>query len=180
MSGLFATLFVTSLSFSAMAAEAVFTLESSTFKDGGPIPPKHAMNGVSGGQNISPALSWKNPPPGTKSFAIACIDTHPIAKRWVHWIAFGIPADCKAIPEGASLSKMPDGTLEMSNTFGGTGWGGPMPPPGSGTHHYVFTIYALSSDGNLKQTARMDESEFLRAVGRITLGKATITGTFGR
>jgi phosphatidylethanolamine-binding protein (PEBP) family uncharacterized protein len=38
---------------------------------------------------------------------------------------------------------MPEGTIELPNSYGETGYGGPMPPRGSGPHEYVITLHAL-------------------------------------
>src|SRR5689334_20161629 len=54
-------------------AAGVFTLTSSSFKDGERLAQKHAGNNKSNpncvGENISPELTISNPPDGTKSFA---------------------------------------------------------------------------------------------------------------
>src|SRR6185436_13825632 len=53
------------------ASAAPFALTSTAFKAGGNIAQTNAGN-VMGctGENKSPALEWKNPPEGTKSFAL--------------------------------------------------------------------------------------------------------------
>ena len=59
-------------------ADGVFTLTSPSFKDGERLAVKNAGNNKSNpncvGENVSPALSWSNPPEGTKSFAILMFD----------------------------------------------------------------------------------------------------------
>src|SRR5258705_7809119 len=101
-------------------------LTSTNFGDGKVIPLIHAFSGVPGAQNLSPALKWTNPPAGTKSFALACIDRHPIAANWVHWLVVDIPYPVDSISEGASqTNKMPAGSIELKNSFGSMGWGGP-------------------------------------------------------
>ena len=60
------------------SAQGVFTLSSTSFKDGERLATKMAGNNKSNpncvGENVSPALSWSNPPEGTKSFAILMFD----------------------------------------------------------------------------------------------------------
>ena len=55
-----------------------FTLTSSAFKDGTLMPKKMAgankANPNCVGENVSPALSWANPPAGTKSYALLMFD----------------------------------------------------------------------------------------------------------
>src|SRR5438874_8835020 len=65
----------------AQAQEKLFGLTSTTFKDGQMMPKKVAnsranfpQNANCLGENISPQLSWINPPAGTKSFAILMVD----------------------------------------------------------------------------------------------------------
>lgn len=164
---------------SSFGGDAAFTLESSTFKDGGPIPAKCAMKGVKGGENVSPALSWRNPPAGTKCYVITCIDKHPIAQSWVHWMLFEIPGDCHSLQEGASLSAMPNGCVERNNGFKLSGWGGPMPPPGSGAHQYLFTIYALD-ERIMQKGENVSEKQFMKPFNGNIIGSASITGTFER
>ena len=59
-------------------AQAAFTLSSSSFKDGERLPAKMAGNNKQNpncvGENVSPALSWANPPAGTKSYALLMFD----------------------------------------------------------------------------------------------------------
>src|SRR5437879_3073105 len=87
----------------AMATPAAkFALSSAAFRDGKAIPTRHATKGVSGGQNVSPPLSWANLPEGTKSLAVACIDRHPVANSWVHWLVIDIPTSVDALSEGTS------------------------------------------------------------------------------
>ena len=154
-----------------------FTLSSTSFKNGGDIPAKFAMKSVAGGKNISPQLSWEGAPEGTKSFAVTCIDLHPLAKRWVHWMVINIPADKDSLPEGASGEKTPKGSLEIENSFGDIGWGGPQPPPGSGKHEYLFTVYALGTD---KIPVRKETASAPLIEKGNTLAKAELKGYFSR
>ena len=149
-----------------------FILSSSSFRAKGVIAAKFARKAIPGGQNISPELHWGNPPKGTKSFAIICLDMHPVAHRWIHWMVINIPHDITSLPENASMKKMPEGTIELINSFGGYGYGGPQPPAGTGYHKYVIAIFALNTseiDAEPK-----DEVSFLRAIKGKVLGTASI------
>lgn len=165
--------------FRSYGGDASFSLESSTFKDGGPIPAKCAMKGVKGGENVSPALSWRNPPAGTKCFILICVDRHPVAQGWTHWTVLNVPAAKDGLKEGESVSG--SGVSVLANSFKTSGWGGPMPPPGGGKHSYVFTLYALSAPAMLHiPAAPLPESYILSCVKDSILGEASITGTFER
>lgn len=159
---------------------AKFALSSSAFGDGKAIPARHANSGVKGGQNISPALAWADVPEGTKSLALACVDRHPIANSWVHWLIIDIPTTSSGLPEGASrTSRLPASAKELRNSFGSTGWGGPQPPPGSGVHLYEFLLYALS-DQNLNLPADTNLASFNKAIAGKVLATAKIAGTYER
>ncbi|MFI5252329.1 MAG: YbhB/YbcL family Raf kinase inhibitor-like protein [Bacteroidota bacterium] len=155
------------------------TLTSSAFSDGTSIPTKYANIGVSGGKNISPPLKWYGVPAGTKSFAISIIDVHPIASNWIHWMVIDLPKTVTALPEGASGKNIPEGSKELDNSFGKLGYGGPQPPPGSGSHPYLITLYALNVEKlGLKQSTPF--KEFRKAlVGKI-LGEVRLIGMYER
>jgi Raf kinase inhibitor-like YbhB/YbcL family protein len=153
-------------------------ITSSAFPDGGKIPLPHVMPGA-GGKNISVPLSWSGAPAGTRSFALAMVDPHPVANNWVHWLVVDLPQDSTAIPEGASGSNMPTGAQELKNSFGATGYGGPQPPRGSGDHPYVFTLYALSAPG-VEIGSGAGLAGFKQALEGKVLATATLTGYFGR
>jgi hypothetical protein len=153
-------------------------LTSSAFQDGGKVPFKYVMPGA-GGQNVSVPLTWAGAPPGTQSFALAMVDPHPVAHNWVHWLVLDIPKDAAALPEGASGKHMPLSAVELQNSFGKHGYGGPQPPPGSGDHPYVFTLYALNvPQVDLPKGTSL--AAFKQALGDRTLATATLTGYFGR
>ncbi len=150
---------------------------SSSFSDGGTIPAKHAMKTITGGQNVSPPVLIQGIPAGTISIAIAFIDRHPMARSWVHWLAVNIPPSAAEIPEGASPASLPAGALELENTFGHGGYGGPQPPRGSGIHLYELTAYCLS-DAVKPATRRPSEKEFIGMIQGKVLARAKITGGF--
>jgi hypothetical protein len=100
-----------------------------------------------GGQNHSPALRWSGAPAGTRSFAVTLFDPDAGggAGFW-HWLVFDIPASVSGLLESASDgNELPPGTVQASNDFGESGFGGACPPSGSGVHHYEFTLYALTA-----------------------------------
>jgi phosphatidylethanolamine-binding protein (PEBP) family uncharacterized protein len=74
---------------------------------------------------------------------------------------------------------MPPGSVELKNSFGDMGYGGPQPPKGTGDHPYVFTLYALSVE-KLDLGASTALSTFRKALEGKTLGSATVTGKYGR
>ncbi|MFA6717259.1 MAG: YbhB/YbcL family Raf kinase inhibitor-like protein [Victivallales bacterium] len=175
---IFFTTLVLSLIFSGTVfAEAKdFALSSKSFKNGGAIPKEFTK--AMGGANSSPQLSWFNAPPDTKSFVITCVDVHPAARRWIHWMVVNIPAQVNSLEEDASCGNMPKGARELKNSFKLKGWGGPMPPLGSGVHQYVFTVYALKKAAVKLSKQKLSEKFLLGLLAGKILAQASITGTY--
>jgi Raf kinase inhibitor-like YbhB/YbcL family protein len=153
-------------------------LTSTAFTDGGKIPVACVMPGA-GGRNVSLPLTWTDPPAGTQSFALSLVDPHPVARNWVHWLVINLPADVRGLAEGASRKEMPPGALELKNSFGDPGYGGPQPPRGSGDHPYVATVYALDVP-RLDLGSHTSLAAFQQALAGKVLASASITGYFGR
>ena len=153
-------------------------ISSSAFKDGEKIPIQYVMPGA-GGKNVSIPLAWTNVPSGTRSFALSMVDPHPVAQNWVHWLVINLPSHVTAIEEGASPKKMPAGSLELKNSFGDIGYGGPQPPKGTGDHPYVVTIYALNVE-KLDLGVSTSLPAFKKALEGKIIGTVSITGKYGR
>lgn len=133
------------VAFFAVGGQALaFEVSSSSVADG-KWDKKYFGDKVSGcdGGNVSPAVSWKDPPAGTKSFALTLYDPDaPTGSGWWHWQVWNIPADVHGFDEG----KVPAGVVQGKGDIGRAGYLGACPPPGTGVHHYTFTIYALKVD----------------------------------
>lgn len=169
--------------FQILTAQVAFSggnmeLKSSSFNDGERIPDQYVMKAI-GGRNISLDFEWRNAPAGTKSFAVSIIDPHPVANNWIHWLVINIPVSISRIPEGASGAKMPEGSVELQNSYGDIGYGGPQPPTGSGIHPYVCTVYALNVD-KLDLSSNVSLSDFTKSLEGKILAQATIKGNYGR
>ena len=156
-------------------------LNSSAFAENQPIPVKHTGEGA----DVSPPLAWQGVPPGTQEFALLCEDPDaPTPEPWVHWILYKIPTSVTMLPEGvppdAKLSS-PAGALQGRNSWPSgraTGYRGPLPPKGHGTHHYHFRLFAL--DAPLAPLATADKASVMKALQGHVLGEATLIGTFER
>jgi Raf kinase inhibitor-like YbhB/YbcL family protein len=126
-----------------------FELSSPDVPAGSVIADAHVFKGFGcNGGNIAPALSWKNAPADTKSFALTMYDPDaPTGSGWWHWLLINIPADRNELPKGYSprtFNQTGDNPMrEVRNDFGELGYGGPCPPVGSKPHRYVFTLFAL-------------------------------------
>lgn len=143
------------------------------------FPTKCANRGIRGGQNISPHIIWTDVPPGTASFTLSVIDRHPIAHNWVHWIVVNIDPTVREIHEKASRIRdaMPPACLEVRNSFGEIGWGGPQPPRGSGMHQYEITVSALATPQlSLGPFATLDE--YLGVMAPHVIASGSVSGYF--
>ena len=129
-------------------AAEVFTITSSTFKDGALLAKKNAGANKSNpncvGENVSPPLSWTNVPAGTTSFALVMTDPEGRGTGVDHWIAYGIPASVTSFAEGET-SKPSDKYVGGIGTAKQSIYMGPCTPPGP-PHHYTFILIATDLD----------------------------------
>ena len=151
------------------------TLTSPDIPNGGAINKEQVYTRCGGG-NVSPALSWSGAPPATKSFAITAIDLDVKPNEWSHWIAVGLPASTTSLGKGAAL---PAGAKAVMTDFGDEAYGGPCPPPGSGAHHYQFTVWALGT-ANVQFPAHTNAKDVTAMLQKDALAKASITGSYER
>jgi Raf kinase inhibitor-like YbhB/YbcL family protein len=123
----------------AAGVSATVALSSTSIQDG-KIPSQYTCDGA----DSSPQLSWTAPPAGTKSFALIMTDPDAPVGTFVHWVLYDIPASTRELTAGIpKQDQLPDNSRQGSNDFDKNGYGGPCPP--RGTHHYVFSLYALDT-----------------------------------
>lgn len=142
---------------------------SAAFRQGQPIPAQYSL---CKGENLSPALTWRNIPSTTKSFSIICDDPDAPSGTWVHWVVYNLPATVHQLPDSADIRQL-DG-LPGLNSFGNVRYDGPCPP--SGTHRYFFKVYALDTMLDLVSGASKQEV-LVKMEGHI-LAQGEIMGTF--
>lgn len=159
-----------------------FKLTSSAFNDGAAIPRKFGGDG----DDVSPPLAWEGAPDGAKEFALICDDPDARSREpWVHWVIFGIGPEVHALPEGVKsnvgqltepiAAKQGENFFDSGNTIG---YRGPMPPPGRGTHHYHFKLYALDKPLDVPPSAT--KQQLLDAMKGHVLGEAELIGAYER
>lgn len=145
-------------------------LRSEAFSDHAPIPRRYTKDG----ENVSPPLSWSDPPPGTEELVLLCEDPDAPSGTFVHWLATGIDPSSHGVRTGAA----PAGAVSYPNGFGTRGWGGPQPPPGDQAHRYFFRLYALPGPPDLPDEPTAQDIH--RAVDRRQLASGTLVGRYQR
>jgi len=131
---------------------------STDFEEGGEIPKncgyKHG--------NEKPELDFMGMENSPFPWAMIMDDPDAMAavgKVWVHWLEYG---------------NTDDSVTEGKNDFGEIGYGGPAPP--DGRHTYVFKLYELDTDLDLKEGFSKQELE--DAMKGHIIAEAKLTGTY--
>lgn len=141
---------------------------SSSFREGEMIPDKFTCDS----ENISPAISWGELPPGVKSLALICDDPDAPSGDFVHWVVYNIPVDIDGFEENVEID---DSKLGVTD-YGRLGYKGPCPP--SGIHHYHFKVYAL--DEIIETEKDLDKYDLLDKMEGHILAKGEIVGLYKR
>jgi len=131
---------------------------STDFEEGGEIPKncgyKHG--------NEKPELDFMGMENSPFPWAMIMDDPDAMAavgKVWVHWLEYG---------------NTDDSVTEGKYDFGEIGYGGPAPP--DGLHTYVFKLYELDTDLDLKEGFSKQELE--DAMKGHIIAEAKLTGTY--
>jgi Raf kinase inhibitor-like YbhB/YbcL family protein len=118
-------------------------LSSPAFQNEGQIPDAYTCHGA----GISPPLNISNIPPTTQSLALVVTDPDAPSGEFTHWIVWNISGTTTVIKENT----LPAGAMQGLNDFKKQGYGAPCPP--SGTHRYIFKLYALNKQLSLEEGA---------------------------
>ena len=149
-------------------------IKSTAFGEGNSIPKQYTCDGA----DISPQLSWSQPPEGTGSMVLICDDPDAPMGTWVHWVLYGLSPDTLEISENIPDDKeVLGGAKHGVNDFHKYGYGGPCPP--GGTHHYFFKLYAVDTEVvDLDPGATKDE--VLVAIKGHVLAEGQLMGRYSR
>jgi Raf kinase inhibitor-like YbhB/YbcL family protein len=149
-------------------------LKTPAFTPGDDIPRALTCDGA----DMSPALSWSEPPERTQSLALIVEDPDAPRRTWVHWVLYDLPPTERGLPEGLPpKSQLPSGARQGRNDFGKIGYGGPCPPPGP-AHRYYFKLYAL--DKRLDLPAGATRAQVDRAMRGHIVAEADVMGRYRR
>jgi len=149
------------------------TLTSRAFAHQADIPAKYTCEG----SDVSPPLAWSDLPAGTRSLVLIVDDPDapdPAAPKmtWVHWVLYNIPPQASGLAEAVRM--LPPETLEGTNDWHRTGYGGPCPP--IGRHRYFHKLYAL--DTMLPDLGRPTKTKLEQAMAGHILAAADLVGTY--
>ncbi len=149
-------------------------LKSDAFKQGETIPRKYTCDG----DDISPQLSWGQPPEGTKELVLICDDPDAPVRTWDHWVLYGLAPDTVGLPEAVPTTReIERGGLQGKNSWGNIGYGGPCPPKGP-AHRYFFKLYAIDKTLDLKPAAT--KKDVLKAMEGHILAQGELMGKYAR
>ncbi len=169
-------------SFSVWSAEAeileTILVSSTAFAHDTDIPVRYSAYG----EGVSPEISWRNLPQGTRQLALILDD--PVVdtlQPFVHWIAYDIPVTATGLPEGLSPNAIVthaglEGMINGANGTRRTGYFGPRPPDDGKVHTYNFRIYALDHKMNLADG--LNKASLLDAMKGHILATGLLTGNF--
>ena len=162
-------------------------IKSAAFAEGAMIPREYTCDGAGG----SPPLEWSGVPAAALRLVLICEDPDAPMGTFTHWVVVNLAPEVKAlyasvpaegyVPAASMVAAAKPSTYSITrqgkNDFGKIGYGGPCPP--SGTHRYVFRIYALDAP-----LATVGESptraEVIEAIKGHILAEGRLTGKYAR
>ncbi|MFN6992685.1 MAG: YbhB/YbcL family Raf kinase inhibitor-like protein [Aquincola tertiaricarbonis] len=155
--------------------QAALEVGSLAFADHAPMPARYTADG----EGLSPPLHWRGVPPNASSVLLIVEDADaPTPHPLVHGIVVDLPPDQTALAEGAFDHTEGSEAHAGRHSFLGSGWLPPDPPPGHGTHRYVFQVFALGPGEPFSETPGRDE--VLAALQERALASGCLIGTYER
>ena len=162
-------------------------ITSSVFEDQGTIPPKYTCDG----DGVNPPLSFFEVPKAAKTLALIVDDPDAPSGTWVHWLLWNIAPEINQVAENSA----PQGATQGQGSSGQNVYGGPCPPASpdplrpqseasasrggpSGTHHYIFKLYAL--DAKLSIPSYSTSADLEKAMQGHIIGQAQLVGLYSR
>ena len=142
-------------------------ITSTAFTDNSTIPDKYSYR--SG--NASPPLTFVEVPKEAISLALVCHDPDAPGKNgFTHWVLWNIDP----FNNGFLENKLPPNVMIGLNDWHENNWGGPAPP--SGTHRYIFSLYALDSMLEIPPSTNYEELKVI--IEPRIIDTANLTGLY--
>ena len=151
----------------ASSAAGTLSVTSDAFSEGGAIPSQYTCKG----EGPAPTIRWSGDLHGAKAIAVVVDDPDAPSGTFVHRVVLDLPATTTSLGPDA-----PAGAHQARNSGGSTGWTPPCPP--SGTHHYRFSVYGLSTVTGLPDGVDTDQA--LKAVTDRVVVQGRLTGTVSK
>ena len=152
---------------SSISASAL-KLTSPAFGAKAPIPSIYTCDG----EEKNPPLTLAGVPKGTESLVLILEDPDVPSGTFTHWVLYDIPPATAMIEEGAG----DDAGVSGRNSDNATGYIGPCPP--TGTHRYIFSLYALNTKLGLPEGA--SKEEVLNAMNGQVLAQTELIGIYAK
>lgn len=140
-------------------------ISSPAFQNEGEIPSKYTCDG----DGINPQLHIENIPEGTNTLALIVEDPDAPNGVFDHWLVWNI----------RPVSKINEHSLPGTsgdNSAGKSGYHPPCPP--SGSHRYIFKVYAL--DTTLDLLAGSKKHDLQVAMEGHVIAEGSLTGRYQR
>ncbi len=141
-------------------------ITSPDFTNMGKLPSRASCDG----EGVNPALQIFDVPANAKSLVLIVDDPDAPRGIFTHWLVWNINPQTKTIAQNS----VPDGATQGTNSGGSIGYFPACPP--SGTHRYIFTIYAIDAILDLSSSATADILK--RALEGHILDQAQIIGLY--
>ncbi len=124
-------------------APNIIKVSSPAFSNGQRIPAEYTCDGA----DVSPPLVIENVPLEAKSLLLVMYDPDAPAGTFYHWVLYNIkPRTRIELPKDIPKTAETPYGIQGVNDFKKVGYGGPCPPPGHGTHRYIFLVLALDTE----------------------------------
>jgi Raf kinase inhibitor-like YbhB/YbcL family protein len=151
--------------YGAPVAQRTMSVSSEAFSQN-VLPQRYTCHG----DGINPPLDWSGAPSGTKSFALVVDDSSAPITPFIYWLVFDIGPGTTDIQEGS----LPTGARQALNSAGTAAYDAPC--PGTHSHSYRFTVYALSTVLNLDNGASLQAVTTAIKDAAIGRGQKVVTG----
>jgi hypothetical protein len=122
-------------------------LASALFRHNGGFPQAFTCDG----EGSNPPLDIEDVPEDAKSLALVLRDPDAVEGIFIHWIMWNIDPKTEKIDVGT----VPEGAVQGATTNKKNHYIPPCPP--SGTHRYIFTLYALDTRLDLPFTSNVEQ-----------------------
>lgn len=150
--------------------DRLLQLRSLDVEDGGRLAKACTCDGAA----RPPSLTWKNPPEGTRSFALIMDHTPRPGDIHVYWVLANVPEHVRLVdaehPAGVTGANSMNPRREYA----------PPCSKGPGIKWYNITLYALDQTLDLKESSPLTREKLLKMMVGHTLGSSLLRVSYER